>query len=41
MLSEQGALQSIDEAAETGQRPPLDAPVAQFIGKHEAIFSQP
>jgi len=30
----QGALQRIDEAAESGKRAPLDAPLAQFLGKH-------
>ena len=30
----QGALQRIDEAAESGRRAPLDAPIAQFLGKH-------
>jgi hypothetical protein len=30
----QGAFLRIDEAAEAGRRPPLDAPIAEFLGKH-------
>jgi len=30
----QGAFQRIDEAAESGERVPLDAPIAQFLGRH-------
>jgi len=30
----QGALQRIDEAAESGLRPTLDASIAEFLGKH-------
>jgi glycine/D-amino acid oxidase-like deaminating enzyme len=30
----QGALQRIDQAAESGKRAPIDAPLAQFLGKH-------
>jgi len=30
----QGALQRIDDAAESGRRAPLDAPIAEFLGRH-------
>ena len=30
----QGALQRIDEAAEAGKASPIDAPIAQFLGRH-------
>ena len=30
----QAAFQRIDEADEAGRRPPLDAPLAEFLGKH-------
>jgi len=30
----QGAFLRIDEAAEAGKRAPIDAPIAQFLGKH-------
>jgi glycine/D-amino acid oxidase-like deaminating enzyme len=30
----QSAFERIDEAAESGQQPPLDAPIAQFLGRH-------
>jgi glycine/D-amino acid oxidase-like deaminating enzyme len=30
----QGALQRIDEAAEAGKRRPVDAPIAEFLGRH-------
>jgi hypothetical protein len=30
----QGALLRIDEAAEAGKAAPIDAPIAQFLGRH-------
>jgi hypothetical protein len=30
----QGAFLRIDEAEEVGNRPPIDAPIAQFLGRH-------